>query len=270
MKRKRNNKKEMPFLEHLEELRWRIIKCLTSIILLSIAAFPLTTMFLTILTASNARLPHPAKLVFLKPTAMIMIRMEISIAAGLIGSLPVVVYQVWRFVAPGLLTKEKRTVFPLILITFFCFAIGALFAYWVIIPVMLPFLFSMGTRFIEPVININDYLSFVLRLIIALGLMFEMPVAAFFLARIGLITGRLLKRIWRTSVVVIFILAAAITPTVDPVNMTIFALPLLLLYAVSTAVASAAEKKRKGKNGNSVLPSRRTAKKKKSSKSKKA
>jgi sec-independent protein translocase protein TatC len=268
MKRKRNDKKEMPFLEHLEELRWRIIKCLTSIILLSIAAFPLTTLFLTILTASNARLPHPAKLVFLKPTAMIMIRMEI--AAGLIGSLPVVVYQVWRFVAPGLLTKEKRTVFPLILITFFCFALGALFAYWVIIPVMLPFLFSMGTRFIEPVININDYLSFVLRLIIALGLMFEMPVAAFFLARIGLITGRLLKRIWRTSVVVIFILSAALTPTVDPVNMTIFALPLLLLYAVSTAVASAAEKKRKGKNGTSELRLRRTAKKKKSLKSKKA
>jgi sec-independent protein translocase protein TatC len=158
MKKKKLEKKEMPFLDHLEELRWRILKALASIIILTCAAFPMTTWLLKILTYPNTHLPNPAKLVFLKPTAMMMIRMEVSIAVGFIGSLPIIVFQLWRFVAPGLLSKERNYIFPVILITLFCFILGALFAYYIIIPVMLPFLFSMGTDFIEATININDYM----------------------------------------------------------------------------------------------------------------
>jgi sec-independent protein translocase protein TatC len=245
MKKKKTDKREMPFLDHLEELRWRIIKCLTALIVFTCAAFPATTGLLKILTYPNAHLPHPAKLVFLKPTAMIMIRMEIAIAAGFVASLPVLFFQIWRFVAPGLLKKEKKAVLPVLLLTVLCFAVGALFAYLVIIPVMLPFLFSMGTQFIEAFINISDYMSFVLRLILVCGLIFELPVVAFFLARIGLLTPRFLIRVWRYSVVFIFIFSAVVTPTPDPVNMTIMAAPLLLLYGLSIGVAAIAQKKRR-------------------------
>jgi len=243
--KKKEDKKEMPFLDHLEELRWRIIKSFSSLILLTIGSFPLTTWILTLLTYPNAHLAHPAKLVYLKPTAMMMIRMELSISMGLIGSLPVILYQLWRFVAPGLLPKEKYYIFPVIFITIVCFSIGALFAYFVIIPVMLPFLFSMGTQFIEANINISDYMSFVLRLILISGLVFEMPVLAFFLARIGLVSHRTLIRFWRYALVIIFIFCAIVTPTPDPFNQIILAIPLMLLYGISIWVAALAHRKRK-------------------------
>jgi sec-independent protein translocase protein TatC len=245
MKKKKRDRREMPFLDHLEELRWRIIKCLAALIVFTCAAFPATTKLLSILTYPNAHLANPAKLIFLKPTAMIMIRMEISIAAGFIASLPVLFFQLWRFIAPGLLLKEKRAVLPILSLTVLCFAVGALFAYFVIIPVMLPFLFSMGTAFIEATINISDYMSFVLRLILVCGLIFELPVVAFFLARIGLVTPGYLIKVWRYSVVLIFIFSAIVTPTPDPFNLIIMATPLLLLYAISIAVAAMAQKKRR-------------------------
>ncbi len=245
MKKKEEEKKEMPFLDHLEELRWRIIKSFVSLIVLTIGSFPLTTWMLTLLTYPNAHLAHPAKLVFLKPTAMMMIRMELSIAMGLIGSLPVILYQLWRFVAPGLLPKEKYYIFPAIILTIICFFIGTLFAYFVIIPVMLPFLFSMGTKFIEANINISDYMSFVLRLILISGLVFEMPVLAFFLARIGLVSHRTLIGFWRYAIVIIFVFCAIVTPTPDPFNQIILAVPLVLLYGISIWVAGIAYRKRR-------------------------
>jgi sec-independent protein translocase protein TatC len=241
---KKADKKEMPFLDHLEELRWRILKCLAALIILTAASFPLTTWMLTVLTHPNAHLPHPAKLIFLKPAAMMMVRMELSIGMGLIGSLPVILYQIWAFVAPGLLPRERRPILPVLLITIVCFAFGSCFAYLVLIPVMLRFLFSIGTQFIEAAININDYISFVMRLIVICGLIFEMPVLAFFLARIGLITSSWLVRFWRYAIVLILILAAVVTPTPDPVNMLILAVPLVLLYWISIWVAAVAQKKR--------------------------
>jgi sec-independent protein translocase protein TatC len=245
MKKKKRNKTEMPFLDHLEELRWRIIKCLAALILFTCAAFPATTKLLAFLTYPNTRLAEPARLVFLKPTAMIMIRMEISIAAGFIFSLPVLFFQLWSFIAPGLLLKERKAVLPVLFLTVLCFALGALFAYFVIIPVMLPFLFSMGTEFIEATINIGDYMSFVLRLILACGLIFELPVVAFFLARIGLLTPAYLIKVWRYSVVLIFIFSAIVTPTPDPFNLILMAAPLLILYGISIAVAALAQRRRR-------------------------
>lgn len=259
----KNAAREMPFLDHLEELRWRIIKCLSSVIITTCAAFPLTTWLLNILTYPNARLAHPAKLIYLKPAAMMMIRMEISIAAGLIASLPVVIYQIWKFVSPGLLAKEKNYVFPVILITLFCFAIGGAFAYFAIIPVMLPFLFSMGTQYIEANINISDYMSFVLRLVLICGLVFEMPVLAFFLARIGLLSHRFLIKFWRYALVVIFIFAAIATPTPDPFNLFLLALPIVLLYGISIWVAAIGYKKKEPTQKALKTPQRKASRKKK-------
>jgi sec-independent protein translocase protein TatC len=234
----------MPFLDHLEELRWRILKSLITVIVLSFAAFPFTDLALDILTFPNTRLASPAKLIFLKPTGMLMIRMEIAISLGVIASLPVILYQLWQFVAPGLMPRERKYVFPVIFITMACFFAGTVFAYFAMIPVILPFLFSMGTNAIQATININEYMSFVLRLILLTGLTFELPVLAFFLARIGLVSPNLLRKIRRYAIVAIFIFAAVVTPP-DPLSQIVLAVPMLLLYEISILVSLIGQRKKK-------------------------
>jgi sec-independent protein translocase protein TatC len=241
-----DKRKEMPFLDHLEELRWRILKSLIALIAFSAAAFPLTDLALKFLTLPNERLATPAKLIFLKPTGMLMVRMEIAIALGVMLSLPVVIYQLWMFVSPGLLPKEKKNVMPVMLITAVCFLIGSSFAYFVMVPMMLRFLFGLGTSSIEAVININDYMSFLLRLILMTGLIFELPVLAFFLARIGLLKPAFLRKFRRIGIVLILILAAVITPTPDPFNMLVLAVPLYFLYEISIWVTVVAYRKKRG------------------------
>jgi sec-independent protein translocase protein TatC len=226
------NKKEMPFLDHLEELRWRILKCLGSVFVFTIIAFPFTGFLLDFLTLPNSHLKEPAKLIFLKPTGMLMVRVEIAIAVGIIASLPVLFYQSWMFVSPGLFPKERRFALPVILLTTFCFLIGAAFAYLILVPTVLPFLFKMGTESIDANINITEYMSFVLRLIVVAGLIFELPILSFFLSKIGLITPAFLKKYRPYGIVLVFIFSAIVTPP-DPFSQILMALPLLLLYQIS-------------------------------------
>jgi len=241
--KEKSDKQEMPFLDHLEELRQRIIKSLASVFLFTLGTFPFTGFLLNFLTLPNDKLTSPAKLIFLKPAGMLIVRMEIAIAAGIIFSLPVIFYQFWMFVSPGLLPKEKKFIFPSLLFTTFCFLFGSFFAYKILIPVVLPFLFSMGTESIEANINITEYINFVLRLIIISGLIFELPVLSFFLARIGILTPKFMKRYRSYSVVLVFIFAAIITPP-DPMSQLLIALPLLFLYELSIFIAMFAQKKR--------------------------
>ncbi len=242
--KKETNRKEMPFLDHLEELRWRILKSLGSVFLFTAVLFPFTGYLLDFLTLPNSRLPDPAPLVFLKPVGMLVVRVEIAIAAGIIISLPIIFYQFWQFVAPGLLAKEKKYFLPALFFTTFCFLTGATFAYTILIPTVLPFLFSMGTESINPTIVINDYMSFVLRLIIVAGLIFELPVLSFFLSRIGLITPDFLRRYRRYGIVLVFVLSAFITPP-DPMSQLMMAFPLLFLYQISIWVSMLGFRKKK-------------------------
>ncbi|MDM7925301.1 MAG: twin-arginine translocase subunit TatC [bacterium] len=257
MKRGKNQNLEMPFLEHLEELRWRILKSLAAVVVAAGTAFPLSGRILDILTLPNDRLPDPARLIFLKPAGMLMLRMEIAVVAGLTAALPVVLYQLWQFIAPGLLPRERRLFPPLLFSTIFCFALGAAFAYGVMIPAILPFLYGMGTDSIEAVINVNEYASFLMRLILLTGLVFELPVAAFFLARIGLVTPALLRRIRKYSIVSIFVLSAVVTPTPDPLNQILLAVPLLILYEISIVVAAVAYRRRLSGESETAGPENR-------------
>ncbi len=248
---KKANQKEMPFLDHLEELRWRILKSLGSIFLFTFIAFPFTGYLLDFLTLPNSQLKAPAKLIFLKPTGMLMVRLEIAIAAGILISLPVIFYQLWMFVSPGLLHRERRFVLPAIFLTTFCFLTGAAFAYIILVPMVLPFLFKMGTKSIDANINITEYMSFVLRLILVAGLIFELPILSFFLSRIGILSPAFLKKYRPYSVVLIFIFSAIITPP-DPVSQLLMAFPLLMLYEISIWVSHIGYlvKVRKEKNQN--------------------
>lgn len=234
----------MPFLDHLEELRWRILKSLGSIFLFTVVSFPFTGLLLDILTLPNDKLANPAKLIFLKPTGMLMVRMEVALAVGIIVSLPVIFYQFWQFVAPGLLTKEKKYFFPALLFTTFCFLSGTAFAYFILIPTVLPFLFAMGTETIEATINITEYMSFVLRLILVAGLIFELPVLSFFLSRTGLVTPSFLKKYRRYGIVLVFIFSAIVTPP-DPMSQMLMAFPLLFLYQISIWISILGYRKKK-------------------------
>jgi len=236
-------RKEMPFLDHLEELRWRIIKSLVPVLVFMTAGFPFTGKVLDLLTLPNNHLAHPAKLIFLKPTGMLMVRMEMSLAIGLMVSTPIILYQIWQFIAPGLLPKEKRWVLPGIFFTTLCFLVGAFFAYAVLIPVILPFLFGMGTDTIQATININDYIGFVIRLMLMSGLIFELPVLSFALSRIGILNPRFLRKYRRHAIVLIFIFAAIVTPP-EPVSQCLLAIPLVFLYEISILVSRFAYRKR--------------------------
>lgn len=243
-KKRTSTAKEMPFLDHLEELRRRILKCLGSVFLITVVSFPFTGWLLDFLTHPNDRLEEPAKLIFLKPTGMLMVRMEIALAVGLVASLPVLFYQFWQFVAPGLLPKEKQYVFPALLFTTFCFLAGATFAYIVLIPTVLPFLFSMGTESIEANINITEYMSFVLRLILVAGLIFELPVLSFFLSRIGILKPTFMRKYRRYGIVLVFIFSAIVTPP-DPMSQMLMAFPLIFLYEISIGIAALGYRKKK-------------------------
>jgi len=242
-KKRKYDSKEMPFLDHLEELRWRIIKCLAAVVVMMIIAFPFSGKILYLLTLPNDQLANPPKLIFLKPTGMLMVRLGIAIAAGLVLSLPIIVYQIWQFVAPGLLEKERRYIWPVILITVACFLSGVAFAYFIMLPFILPFLYSLGTETIQPTININEYIGFVVRIILVTGLVFELPAISFFLSRVGILNPRILRRYRRYAIILIFITAAILTPP-DPGSQILLAGPLLILYEISVWVSVLASRRR--------------------------
>ncbi|MBN2417436.1 twin-arginine translocase subunit TatC [bacterium] len=242
-KQKEIDTKEMPFLAHLEELRWCILKSVLSVFIAMIAAFPFTGIMLTVLTLPNNHLAEPAKLIFLKPTGMLVVRIEIAIAVGVIVSIPVIFYQLWKFLMPGLHAHERRYFLPALLFTTVCFLAGAVFSYFVIIPTVLPFLFGMGTDTIEATINITEYMSFVIRLILVAGLVFELPVLSLFLTRIGILSPSFLKRYRRYGIVLIFLVSAILTPP-DPMSQILMAAPLLLLYEVSIWISVIVQRKK--------------------------
>lgn len=242
--KKANDLKEMPFLDHLEELRWRILKSLGAVVCFTIIAFPFSEKLLNILTKPNDDLKAPAEIIFLKPAGALIVRMEAAFVAGLIVSSAVVFYQMWQFIMPGLKPNERKYFFPGLFFTLLCFTIGLCFSYFILIPTVLPMLYGMGTETITAKINLNDYIGFVLRLILVSGLIFELPIISFLLTRIGILNPVYLQKYRRYSIILIFIFAAIITPP-DPASQIMMAIPLLMLYEISILVSKIAFRKRK-------------------------
>lgn len=247
MKKKKDERTflgEMSFLEHLEELRWSLIKSIIAIVVFMSIAFPFSEQLINILTLPNNQLEVPPKLIFLKPAGMLMVRLGVAIAVGIIVAFPVVFYQMWKFVSPGLLNKEKKVVLPVVLFSTISFILGVLFAYFVMLPFILPFLYGLGTENIEPTINISDYIGFSLRIILVAGLAFELPMVSYFLTKIGLLKPQIMRKFRRYAVVVMFVLAAFLTPP-DPGSQLLLAVPLLLLYEISILISYLVYRKKK-------------------------
>jgi sec-independent protein translocase protein TatC len=229
--------KEMGFLDHLEELRGRIIKSLICIILLSIVAYLFSEKLLDFITR-----PIP-EVYFMAPTEAFSTRIKISLIAGIIVSVPVIFYHVWKFIAPGLFQKEIRMVIPFVLASTVFFLIGAVFCFFLVLPLSIKFLLGFGTEKLKPMIQIKDYVSFVSYLILAFGAVFELPVISYFLGKIGMISANTLRKGRRYAIVTILVVAAVITPP-DVFSQLMLAGPLYFLYEVSILVVKITGKKK--------------------------
>lgn len=244
-KKKRKEKtedKEMPFLEHIDELRKRIIYSLIGIAIgCAITGYKLDFVVEEILL--RPALQTGVKLQNLQPFGQPFLYFKVLIIGGFILSMPFILYQLWRFIAPGLYPNERKWARMITFWTSFCFLVGSAFAYFVMIPFMLNFSAYFGTKVIENKFDVNHYFGFVTMMLLASGLVFEMPMVTYVLSRFGLISSKFMRKYRRHSIIAILIIAAILTPTPDPVNQLLFASPLFILYEISIIVAKVSEKK---------------------------
>ena len=227
---------EMGFLDHLEELRWRLIKSIIGIIVVGLVAYAFSDAIMQFLIYPSRNIGSNFNLQILKVPDMLIVKIKIAVFTGLIGALPIIVYQVWKFIAPGLLPREKQYVPATVIVVTLFFLLGGAFGYFGILPVALEFLTSLGLTDINNNFALDAYVSFVTRLIFVTGFIFELPVLSFFLTKIGLITPAVLRHYRRFAVVGVFIIAAFLTPP-DPASMFLMGLPMLLLYELSIWVS---------------------------------
>ena len=230
----------MGFLDHLEELRRRIVYSIISVAVgFCVCWWKVERIYDVIQRPIMDALQKNGmaeKLVYLNPTEPFNLYLKTAALAGLFLTCPFVLYQVWMFISPGLYRKEKKYVIPFMVSTITLFTCGGYFGYKIVYPAALNFLIDFGKQF-KPMITINEYTQLFLSIILGMGLIFEMPILVFFLSLMGILSAGFMWKNFRYSILVIFIIAAIVTPTTDILNMCIFAAPMIALYAVSIGVA---------------------------------
>jgi sec-independent protein translocase protein TatC len=230
----------MSFLEHLEELRRRLMYSIISVVIGFFACWNYAEKIVGWMQApimeALKRNGMPQTLVYLNPTDPFNLYLKIAALAGLFVTSPFVLYQLWMFISPGLYRNEKKYVVPFMVSTVFLFLSGGYFGYKLVYPAALDFLIGYGKQF-QPMITIHEYVDLFLTVILGLGVVFEMPILVFFLALMGVVTAGWMWRNIRYSILVIFIIAAILTPTTDILNMCIFAAPMVGLYIASIGIA---------------------------------
>jgi sec-independent protein translocase protein TatC len=231
-----NNHQSMPFLEHLEELRWRLVKSLISVIIGAIITFIFIDSLIDFLIKPTQSLKYPMDLQVLKVQGMFMIKWGIALVGGIVLAIPVLTFQIWQFISPGLYMNERKYIAPLIIFTYLSFLIGLCFAYYVIIPFSLDFFTSVGMEGIQNNFSINYYFNFITWLMLGSGLIFELPVLVFILSIFGLLTPAFMSHYRRHAIVVVLVISAFITPP-DPVSLILMSIPLMLLYEISIGVS---------------------------------
>ena len=220
---------------HLEELQKRLWVVIVSVAVASIGGFYFADRLIEWLKRpAGETLP---KLAFFSPAEAVIAYLKIALSFGIVVSLPIILYELWAFIRPGLTERERRYGLSFVFWGSFLFLSGAGFAYWILLPPSLTFLLSFGSRTLQPVISINHYLSFTSTVILACGVVFEFPLVIFFLTKLRVVTPRLLRKNWKIAFLAMVIIAAIVTPTQDPVNLILMTLPLLLLYEISIFVS---------------------------------
>jgi len=232
---------KMPLTEHLEELRWRIIRALLAICIGGIGCYSVSDFLFEILIRPLAAFRSDSvQIIGTGVTEAFFTKLKVSAIGGIFVASPVIFYQSWRFIAPGLYEHEKRYVIPFVISATFFFIFGAVFCYEAVFPVSYAFFLDQyKTIGISPAIRISEYLSFTARMLLAFGVTFELPVITFFLARLGAVTHRTMIGYLRYAILIIFIVAAVLTPGPDVASQLLLAAPLLVLYGLSIGVAYA-------------------------------
>ncbi|HOT35775.1 MAG TPA: twin-arginine translocase subunit TatC [Candidatus Latescibacteria bacterium] len=234
----------LSFWDHLEELRWRIVKSILALLIGGIVSLFFSDRILALLLLPLDKLQGTVRLVNLSPLSMVMVRLYIAIIAGLLVGLPVIVYQAWSFVAPGLYPHERRAVPWVLISTFLLFVIGASLSY-TIMPFLFRVLVEAGYQGIENFWNIREYMGFLLGFMGAFGVVFEMPVAVYILSVVGIATPAGLRRSRKYAIVLIFVVSAVLTPSPDPFSQIAMAVPLVALFEVSIGVSALVHRRKK-------------------------
>jgi sec-independent protein translocase protein TatC len=236
---------KMTFLEHLDELRKRIIWSVAAVGVGCLISFAfIERIFDFIMRPLQQMLPPGSHLIYTEPTEAFVLYLKIALLSGIVLAAPVVIWQVWLFIAPGLYQREKRFAIPFIVLASVGFVSGAAFTHYLLFPWMWKFLASFATDYMMFAPKIDPVFSLYTKMILGMGLVFQMPAVVYFLARMGVVTAGFLIRNFKYSVLIIFIAAAIITPSGDMLTQTLFAAPMIGLYFISIFIAWAFGKKR--------------------------
>jgi len=223
--------KKMPVTEHLEELRSRLIKIVTAILVGTIVAYLFRHQVLEFLQVPIKKVLKDNPLRFFSLMEPFIVHIKVSVYTGIFISIPIILYQLWMFVSPGLLEKEKKYILPFIFMGSLFFLFGASLCYYIILPYGTQFFINFDTT-LQSTINIANYISFCTRLILAFGIVFQLPLVLLLLSKIGLISSKTLSAYRKYAYLLFFIVAAILTPP-DPLTQTLMAVPLVIMYELS-------------------------------------
>lgn len=227
-----NPEEEQTILQHLDELRRRLTWAVAALIIGTIVSFAFTQPLLEFLIA-----PYGELVQALSPTEPIETYFKVALVSGAVLAMPVMLYQIWLFVAPGLEKNERRYVYVFVPSAFFLFLIGILFSWYVLLPAAIAFLNGFMPEIFATEWTAREYISFTTTFLFWIGVSFEMPLIIYLVARVGIVTPQALREQWRIAVVAIAVIAAMVTPSIDPVTMLLTMFPLLILYGLSILLA---------------------------------
>jgi len=243
-KNRMNEEEKQPFLGHLEELRKRLIACAIAVGVGFAAAYGFSERIFQLLIAPlQAVMPEGDSLIFTNLPEMFFTYLKVSILTGIMVMAPFIFYQLWMFIAPGLYKREKRYVIPFVLSSTILFVGGSLFGYFVVFPFGFKFFIGFSNEYVKALPSVKQYFSFAIKLLFAFGVVFELPVVIFFLAKMGLVTPEFLKRKRKYAILLTFVLAAILTPP-DVITQCMMAGPLIILYEIGILVSRMARKEK--------------------------
>jgi sec-independent protein translocase protein TatC len=236
----------MGFLDHLDELRRRLIWCVAALGVAFAAALTQARTILDFLLRPVLPLLGGNKPIFTELTEPFLLYMKVAFLASLFLAAPFILYQIWAFISPGLYPRERGYVYPFVLFATVFFLLGGAFGYYIGFPIACQFLLGIAEGF-QPALRISNLFSFESKIVLGMGLVFELPTVIYFLARLGLVTPGFLWRNFKYAILIIFIVAAVVTPTPDVVTQCVFAAPMILLYLIGILVAHVFGKERRAR-----------------------
>ena len=234
----------MSFLDHLEELRWRIVKAVIGIVIGGIIAAVFIDWIMNVILLKPATMTNPPlELQNIKPFGQFSLYMEVIITCGIILSIPNILYQIWKFIEPALKPSEKKYVSSIVLFSSLCFITGIVFAYYVMLPTSLGFFAQFGSSIIKNIIAVDEYYSFIISVMVTAGIVFELPMVSFFLSKIGILKPTFMRKYRKHAIVLILLIAGIVTPSPDVTSQLLLGVPLFLLYEISIVICVLSQKK---------------------------